>query len=127
MLDRYCELTGEGEDFRTHYALLGAQRNAKIIGIFTRLWRRDGKPRYLAFLPRMWKLLERDLAHPALDLMRQWFDDNVPEDRRYCVVSASELLSRVVKGEPICPLASAGDWRLCLTDLASAHTLSDAA
>ncbi|MBH9538785.1 chorismate mutase [Novosphingopyxis sp. YJ-S2-01] len=52
---------------------------------------------------------------------------HVPEDRRYCVVSASELLSRVVKGEPICPLASAGDWRLCLTDLASAHTLSDAA
>ncbi len=88
MLDRYCELTGEGEDFRTHYALLGAQRNAKIIGIFTRLWRRDGKPRYLAFLPRMWKLLERDLAHPALDSVRQWFDDNVPEDRRSELVAA---------------------------------------
>ena len=52
---------------------------------------------------------------------------HVPEDRRYCVISADELLSRVVKGEPICPLASAGDWRLCLTDLSSANSLSDAA
>lgn len=82
MLDHYLAKSGEGDDFRMHYALLGAQRNAKIIGIFTRLWRRDGKDRYLAFLPRMWKLLERDLAHPALDPMRRWFDDNVPEDRR---------------------------------------------
>ena len=52
---------------------------------------------------------------------------HVPEDRRYCVVSADELLSRVVKGEPICPLASAGEWRLCLTDLSAVDTLSDAA
>lgn len=89
MLGRYLAETGEGEDFRTHYALLGAQRNAKIIGIFTRLWRRDGKPRYLSFLPRMWKLLERDLAHPTLAPMKQWFDDNVPEDRRAELVTAS--------------------------------------
>ena len=88
MLDRYLAVTGEGEDFRTHYALLGAQRNAKIIGIFTRLWRRDGKARYLSFLPRMWKLLERDLAHPALEPMRRWFDDNVPEDRRAGLIAA---------------------------------------
>ena len=88
MLDRYMSEAGEGEDFRTHYALLGAQRNAKIIGIFTRLWRRDGKGRYLAFLPRMWKLLERDLAHPALEPMRQWFDDNVPQDRRSELIAA---------------------------------------
>ena len=60
------------------YALLGAQRNAKILGIFTRLWKRDGKPRYLAFQPRMWSYLERDLAHPALAPVKAWFDAHVP-------------------------------------------------
>jgi N-acetylmuramate 1-kinase len=64
------------------YALLGAQRNAKILGIFTRLWRRDGKPRYLAFQPRMWGYLERDLAHPALAPVKAWFDAHVPEELR---------------------------------------------
>ncbi len=82
MLDRYCAATGAGDDFRDHYALLGAQRNAKIIGIFTRLWKRDGKPRYLSYLPRMWGLLERDLAQPALAPMREWFDRNIPADVR---------------------------------------------
>ncbi len=52
---------------------------------------------------------------------------HVPEDRRYCVVSADELLARVTQGEPICPLASAGEWRLCLTDLSSVDALSNAA
>jgi len=64
------------------YALLGAQRNAKILGIFTRLWKRDGKPRYLAFQPRMWAYMERDLAHPALAPVRAWFDANVPAEKR---------------------------------------------
>jgi len=64
------------------YAVLGAQRNAKILGIFTRLWKRDGKPRYLAYQPRVWHYLERDLVHPALTPVRQWFDDNVPVNKR---------------------------------------------
>jgi aminoglycoside/choline kinase family phosphotransferase len=60
------------------YFILGAQRNAKIIGIFTRLDRRDGKPRYLAHIPRVWSLLEGDLRHPALAHVRSWFDAHVP-------------------------------------------------
>jgi aminoglycoside/choline kinase family phosphotransferase len=64
------------------YALLGAQRNAKILGIFTRLWKRDGKPRYLAFQPRVWAYLERDLAHPALAPVKAWFDVAVPVEKR---------------------------------------------
>jgi aminoglycoside/choline kinase family phosphotransferase len=64
------------------YALLGAQRNAKILGIFTRLWKRDGKPRYLRLQARVWGYLERDLAHPALAPVKNWFDANVPEDKR---------------------------------------------
>ncbi len=64
------------------YALLGAQRNAKILGIFTRLWKRDGKPRYLAYQPRVWAYLERDLAHPALAPVKLWYDTAVPPDKR---------------------------------------------
>jgi aminoglycoside/choline kinase family phosphotransferase len=64
------------------YALLAAQRNTKIIGIFTRLWKRDGKPRYLGFQSRMWAYLERDLAHPALAPVKAWFDAHVPADKR---------------------------------------------
>jgi len=67
---------------RAAYALLGAQRNAKILGIFTRLWKRDGKPRYLAFQPRMWAYMERDLEHPALAPVKAWFDAHVPLEKR---------------------------------------------
>ena len=82
MLSYYRDETGASADFDLHYALLGAQRNAKIIGIFTRLWKRDGKDRYLGFLPRMWGLLERDLAHPGLVDLKSWFDRHIPADVR---------------------------------------------
>jgi hypothetical protein len=82
MLDYYMKKTGEGEDFLADYARLGAQRNAKIVGIFVRLWKRDGKPRYLDYIPRVWALLERDLAHPALGPVARWFDEHIPADLR---------------------------------------------
>jgi hypothetical protein len=82
MIAHYKALSRPEGDFDAAYAVLGAQRNAKIIGIFTRLARRDGKPRYLSYLPRMWGLLERDLAHPALEPVALWFADNIPADRR---------------------------------------------
>jgi aminoglycoside/choline kinase family phosphotransferase len=82
MLGRYCGATGEGDAFNAAYAVLGAQRNAKIVGIFTRLWRRDGKPRYAAMCPRVWGYLERDLAHPALAPVAAWFDANIPAHLR---------------------------------------------
>ena len=83
MLAHYLRETGASEeDFRADYARLGAQRNAKIVGIFVRLWKRDGKPRYLELIPRVWALLERDLAHPALAPVARWFDANVPQDLR---------------------------------------------
>ena len=78
----YDETAQPDADFDAHYALLGAQRNTKIIGIFTRLWKRDGKERYLSFLPRMWGLLERDLAHPDLAPVKHWFDTHIPVEMR---------------------------------------------
>jgi aminoglycoside/choline kinase family phosphotransferase len=68
--------------FDTACAVLGAQRHAKVIGIFTRLHRRDGKAQYLAHIPRVWRLLERALPHPALSDVRAWFDVHVPASRR---------------------------------------------
>lgn len=82
MLARYRRVTGAGDDFDAAYHVLGAQRNAKIVGIFTRLWRRDGKPRYPAMCPRVWRYLNRDLDHPALAPVKTWFDTNIPADQR---------------------------------------------
>ncbi|KKI17542.1 aminoglycoside phosphotransferase [Sphingomonas sp. Ag1] len=82
MIERYCNVTGEGEAFMRAYHVLGAQRNAKIIGIFTRLWKRDGKPRYPGLCPRVWTYLERDLAQPALAPVAAWFDANIPASLR---------------------------------------------
>lgn len=73
---------GPAEEFLADYARLGAQRNAKIVGIFVRLWKRDGKPRYLDLIPRVWALMERDLMHPALAPVAAWFDANIPAELR---------------------------------------------
>ena len=84
MLERYAAAANvsDPERFRAHYEILGAQRNTKILGIFTRLWKRDGKPHYLPLQPRVWAYLERNLSHPALAPVRDWFDSNVPPEKR---------------------------------------------
>jgi aminoglycoside/choline kinase family phosphotransferase len=82
MLDRYIAATGHGAAFEAAYWALAAQRNTRILGVFVRLWKRDGKPGYRKFQPRMWGLLERDLAHPALVPVKSWFDANVPATAR---------------------------------------------
>ena len=82
MLDRYVAARGEGEAFRRAYWALAAQRNTRILGVFCRLWKRDGKPGYRRFQPRMWGLLERDLAAPHLAPVKRWFDENVPASAR---------------------------------------------
>ena len=80
MLARYQGATGQ--DIENAYWALAAQRNTRILGVFVRLWKRDGKPGYRQFQPRMWGLLERDLAHPGLAPVRAWFDENIPADKR---------------------------------------------
>lgn len=66
------------EAFELRYNVLAAQRNCKIIGIFTRLCVRDGKARYLDFMPRVWAHLLRDMAHPALAPVKRFLDAHVP-------------------------------------------------
>jgi N-acetylmuramate 1-kinase len=73
-LDRAC--------FARSAAILAAQRNTKILGLFVRLWRRDGKPQYLVHLPRVWRLLEEQLCDPALAPLAGWFERHLPPARR---------------------------------------------
>jgi len=84
LLGRYVRTRlGAGPDFDTAgfmriYATLAAQRATKILGIFARLDRRDGKPLYLRHMPRLWNYLQRSLAHPALVALKAWYATNVP-------------------------------------------------
>ena len=68
--------------FDRAYRVLAAQRHAKVIGIFTRLCRRDGKAAYLAHIPRVWRMLEAALEDPALAPVTAWFAANVPAAER---------------------------------------------
>lgn len=64
--------------FVAEYVVMGAQRATKILGIFARLNKRDGKPQYLAHMPRVWEYLTRTLRHPALVALKGWYETNVP-------------------------------------------------
>ena len=85
---QYCEARAkrdsrfQEENFSAAYAALGAQRNSKILGIFARLAKRDGKHGYLAHISRVSAYMERNLAHPALKSLRVWFNEHLPEDVR---------------------------------------------
>lgn len=68
----------ETASFTRSYATLAAQRATKILGIFARLNRRDGKPQYLRHMPRLWTYLQRSLSHPALNSIKAWYATNVP-------------------------------------------------
>ncbi len=76
MLDIYLQNFPDlsRNDFFASYALWGAQRTTRILGVFSRLAKRDGKPHYLAHVPRLWKTIERDLQHPSMQGLRKWFE-----------------------------------------------------
>jgi aminoglycoside/choline kinase family phosphotransferase len=80
MIARYLDAFPaiDRDAFLASYAILGAQRSAKIVGIFTRLDCRDGKPIYLKHIERVWRWLEGDLGHPVLADLRAWFDRELP-------------------------------------------------
>jgi len=72
----------EPDAFALAMAVFAAQRNTKIAGIFARLFRRDAKPRYLAYLPRVWRYLAADLEHPALAKLKSWYNRVIPLEAR---------------------------------------------
>ncbi|MDQ0314020.1 aminoglycoside phosphotransferase family protein [Amorphus orientalis] len=87
MLQRYVAGApahlGPADEIRQRYALLGAQRHARIAGVFVRLSRRDGKPRYLAFLPRVLRQLETALDDAGLTDIRAFLAAELPEWRQH--------------------------------------------
>ncbi len=84
MMERYLsafpDLDRNG--FQAAFTILAAQRHAKVIGIFTRLCRRDAKPDYLVHIPRVWRMLEASLENPLLAEMKTWFDTHMPASMR---------------------------------------------
>ena len=80
MIAYYLEATHmQPEGFRSAYALLGTQRNLRILGIFARLCLRDGKAHYVDFIPRVWRYLNRNLEVPALAPLREFVLSELPE------------------------------------------------
>ena len=79
MIARFIEKTGvEDSGFRTAYAVLGVQRNLRILGVFARLSLDRGKPHYLALIPRVWDHVIRGLDHPALAPIAGMLRDTLP-------------------------------------------------
>lgn len=83
-LERYLAARPEldRQAFLADYRALGALNIVRILGVFARLIVRDSKPRYAAFLPRMWGYLDRVLASPDMAGLRSWFDRYVPAEVR---------------------------------------------
>jgi len=77
LIERFCAAAKiENDDsFAAAYAAIGAQRNAKILGIFVRLARRDNKPAYLDLLPRVEAHFAGNLAHPVMAGLRAFLKD----------------------------------------------------
>jgi aminoglycoside/choline kinase family phosphotransferase len=86
LLGHYCAAAAnvdpsfKRDDFLRAYRLLGVQRNTKILGIFARLARRDGKRGYIQHMPRIARYLTANLANPALARLRAWYERELPGD-----------------------------------------------
>lgn len=74
--------------FLATYAIFGAQRNTRLVGLWVRLLRRDGKSGYLRHMARSWDYLERNLAHPDLAELRAWYDRHFPAEIRRRPITA---------------------------------------
>ena len=80
IIARYLAQSGDApEGFRQAYALLGLQRNLRILGIFARLCLQDGKAGYVDMIPRVHGYVRRNLMHPALQGLRQYLDPLLPD------------------------------------------------
>ena len=84
LLTHYAKLRREADEtfdmasFARAYMTLAAQRATKVLGIFARLDQRDGKPQYLAHMPRVESYLKKSLRHPALAEIKAWYEANLP-------------------------------------------------
>ena len=81
LMKRFCQKAGlkYGSKFKTAYAVMGAQRNAKILGIFVRLAERDGKPHYRDLIPRVAAHFQNNLEDPKCVRLKDWVSEHLPQ------------------------------------------------
>ena len=84
MIERYLAANPmiDRTAYMAAYAIIGAQRNTRIAGTFTRLLKRDGKSWYQRFMPRVWELIGHDIQHPVLAPVAAWYARHLPESDR---------------------------------------------
>jgi tRNA threonylcarbamoyl adenosine modification protein YjeE len=88
LFDHYCTQVAAREPsfdraaFAGAYADFGTQRNTRLLGLWARLMRRDGKPHYLQHYPRTWGYLARNLRHVTLAPLAAWYERHFPESER---------------------------------------------
>ncbi|MGH1330071.1 MAG: aminoglycoside phosphotransferase family protein [Paracoccaceae bacterium] len=96
MIARYIKTSGQNDaDFRAAAAIIGAQRNLRILGVFARLTMRDGKAHYIDFIPRVWGHLMHDLSHPALAQLREIVLRDLPEPRPEILASLKAKCAKI--------------------------------
>lgn len=80
MIERYLAASPEidRDAYMAAYAIIGAQRNTRIAGTFSRLLKRDGKPWYQRFMPRVWELVAHDIQHPVMAPVAAWYARHLP-------------------------------------------------
>lgn len=79
LYERYLKGMGEGLDrqsFDYSFRVLAAIRHARILGVFVRLFKRDGKERYLQFIPHVHKLFNKTLENTVLLPLKLWFQEH---------------------------------------------------
>lgn len=93
LIARFCDQSGLKNDtaFQAAYAVMGAQRNAKILGIFIRLAKRDNKPHYRRLIPRVQKLFLGDIKGIEFKKLRAWFSAHLPSVLKPPVTTAMVL------------------------------------
>lgn len=88
LFDDYCAQVAAREPgfnreaFAAAYAAFGAQRNTRLLGLWARLMRRDGKPHYLQHYPRTWEYLARNLRYVTLAPLAAWYEWHFPKSER---------------------------------------------
>ena len=75
------------EKFLEDYNILSVQRSLKIIGIFSRLFKRDKKDKYLKFIPYTWKLLEMRMSSEIFSELKEILDKNIPKKIRKKIIT----------------------------------------
>ncbi len=95
-INRYIAATGQNmAGFVNEYAFYGMQRNAKILGIFARLYMRDGKDSYLSYIPRVWQWFLYDLENSELAKMKQWQEKFLPHGVAEILLKPEELRNKL--------------------------------